>query len=934
MKKSLFLFTFLLATLMVNAQGVFTAPEEGKYPDGYVINTLLKVNGYPYESVKGVEIAAFVDGECRDVVSSAQNTERFNETNYIYSLRVMGDETDNGKSVTFKVVLDGIVYDFTTTVPYVDQGTYEPIPLVLNLDRITGVELPESIQIKQKLGTTYDLSQHLTFLYEGVEGYKPLGESSINLELSPISFDWDFGNSSDFFSVNGNTLTTIAECENSYLGYAINMNDEWGKWALYTAYTMVTITVPSVPVTSITTKSDSYTCWNGDNIADLLIGEITVLPADASNKDVKFIQKQGPTGGLNSSNVFEKPGNYVITIQSVSNESVTKDIAVTVLQHVQSITSDVTSVTVNVGENVFDAINASITVLPDNATNKKVIFSVYDTQYISTSGEALKKTPDTNGITVTVASVDNARASLQMNVIILDPVKAISINPTEITVMEGTDVDAYIHDNVTVTLTPSTVDQTAWRALPSTADATYFPDNIATTPSKTGEYYTWNIVSTENTNIQASLKVYVTEAVELSCDGYAELTIVTPGTIQLTVEKGQQYFNPALVTAVVDGDVAQVAGISADGLLVTVNGKKVTNSYFEIYYDGKYACGGKLMIGGEVTLENGWNWVSNYTDYDIPLTDELTGEYLNQYFSGTNKIVEMRSQDELLFNDPTYGVFGQINTFKAATMYKVNSTGTLGIKSFANTTSTDLNVTLKGYTWISYPVIGDHTMAYFDRNNLLSDTEEGDIIIGKDGFAEYGPQGWIATDGFRMQTGKGYIFYQENATNKTLNFGENYIEEPVSPSAKSRTPRHNVWQFNANSYPETMCVVTRIDGIQASDRYSVGAFIDGECRGKGTFVDNDVMFITVAGCTGDNVSFRLYDAETDEYMEMTEVMTFTMKKGSLRTPVTLSVSETTDISSINSQSAESSAAYNLVGQRVNSSTKGIIIKNGKKYLNK
>ena len=58
-----------------------------------------------------------------------------------------------------------------------------------------------------------------------------------------------------------------------------------------------------------------------------------------------------------------------------------------------------------------------------------------------------------------------------------------------------------------------------------------------------------------------------------------------------------------------------------------------------------------------------------------------------------------------------------------------------------------------------------------------------------------------------------------------------------------------------------MCIVAKVKGVEPSDKYSVGAFVNGECRGKGTYVTDDVMFITVAGQNGDVVSFKLYNSD-------------------------------------------------------------------------
>jgi hypothetical protein len=55
------------------------------------------------------------------------------------------------------------------------------------------------------------------------------------------------------------------------------------------------------------------------------------------------------------------------------------------------------------------------------------------------------------------------------------------------------------------------------------------------------------------------------------------------------------------------------------------------------------------------------------------------------------------------------------------------------------------------------------------------------------------------------------------------------------------------------------------------------------------------MMISVAGKTGEQVSFRLYNHITGEYSEIFETVKYAQKLGSLKKPVALSSPETTGI---------------------------------------
>ena len=171
------------------------------------------------------------------------------------------------------------------------------------------------------------------------------------------------------------------------------------------------------------------------------------------------------------------------------------------------------------------------------------------------------------------------------------------------------------------------------------------------------------------------------------------------------------------------------------------------------------------------------------------------------------------------------------------------------------------------------------------------------MIIAKKGFAEYdGVNGrWFAQDGFYLQAGKGYIYYSTSDDEKEITFDVYPSEDDAR--AKQRAPRKtvNVWQYNAGAFADNMAIVAEMKGIANPEDYTIGAFVDGECRGEGNFVTGNKMMISVAGKTGEQVSFRLYNHITGEYSEIFETVKYAQKLGSLKKPVALSSPETTGI---------------------------------------
>ena len=92
------------------------------------------------------------------------------------------------------------------------------------------------------------------------------------------------------------------------------------------------------------------------------------------------------------------------------------------------------------------------------------------------------------------------------------------------------------------------------------------------------------------------------------------------------------------------------------------------------------------------------------------------------------------------------------------------------------------------------------------------------------------------------------------------------------------------WDVNIYQYADnmSMCGIIQIDGVeQATDALELGAFNGDECRGRERLVyapiaNRYILFLTVFGEEGDEITFRLYDHQTEEEVELpcTTVLTF------------------------------------------------------------
>jgi hypothetical protein len=365
-------------------------------------------------------------------------------------------------------------------------------------------------------------------------------------------------------------------------------------------------------------------------------------------------------------------------------------------------------------------------------------------------------------------------------------------------------------------------------------------------------------------------------------------TAVAPGKVSIVIADGPHGWTAASATG--------------KGLEWTLRGMAVGEYDYYVTYDGKPMFSdqgtdkGKLIIPAEVALENGWDWISIFMPQSFALTSG-NGSFLPLL----NNIIEIRSQKGSLYNDPQKGFFGDITQLSLAEgAYKVKCGQTSdngGALVFNLGTAVDGAATMAlvpmmkpGYNWIAYPHEQNHTLATLNEF-LSANASEGDLLIGHDAFLEFNGLHWIGSvDVF--QAGKGFIYYNSSSEPISLNWGDYYMpQETITMAA-----RPTQWNYQANNYAQSMPVVATLNGVADLERYSIGAFVGDECRGHGEAVDGEHFFISVAGASGEQVCFKLYDATTDTYSDIETALNFAEKAGSLRKPVTLVTPSTAIVS--------------------------------------
>lgn len=369
----------------------------------------------------------------------------------------------------------------------------------------------------------------------------------------------------------------------------------------------------------------------------------------------------------------------------------------------------------------------------------------------------------------------------------------------------------------------------------------------------------------------------------------------------------------------------------------------------EVSYDdpdmGHLMTSTQLEVAGKQQIRTGWGWYTlNCLDGNTSI-DNVDAQYFN------NTLLDARSQFLNSYKDPTYGFFGSLWTLDASTAYRIKSTAAASTEvSFQNEGLLDVlsegyELTLsKGYNWIPYRYQYTHTLNELSENGLEF---TGRIISKNDGFAENNGNGWVGTL-TTLQPGESYLVYRESDGRADCSLrGEWMLNQPQQNAANSglgenqskRMPGaadHGQWLYNADDYAGNMTIVAELANIPDAKEMTIGAFVNGECRGEGQCVTDEegrqYMFITVHGEGDELVDFVL--ACNGAEFNLSETLPFSTGVGSLNAPFRF-VAPGVVPTAIPMASVETDAecpVYDLAGRRVSAHSNGITITRGKTVI--
>ncbi len=333
---------------------------------------------------------------------------------------------------------------------------------------------------------------------------------------------------------------------------------------------------------------------------------------------------------------------------------------------------------------------------------------------------------------------------------------------------------------------------------------------------------------------------------------------------------------------------------------------------------------GMVSVMEKLILESGWSWISLTSAMFAP-------EAIKDGF------VEARSRTDLVFNDAKWGPFGSLTMFDQSQAYKIKMQDNINpVTVYANLEGVmnyegaiESKEFIKGWNWVSYPYEYRYPVEeIFNAANFA----EGDIILSKnDGFVTLTDGAWVGTLSDLLPN-EGYMIYTANAFNCempnrfSLEQGEfeasagTEIPAPAGAAARERS----VWVYDGSRFANSMAVIAKVD-VEECEDYTIGAFVDDECRGEGRFI-NGLAFISVAGEADENVTFRLYNKVSGEFIDLDRELQFSGMAGSVKAPVTMGTIEgTTGIDEVKGENGNVKTIYDISGRKVEQMTEGIYV---------
>jgi len=969
MKKLVLLLLMLLPMVGMHAQG-WTSPSNNDFTASTVVYATLQTN--LDKPLTNFTVGAFVNDECRAV---AEVSESGKSAGILYMLRVWGDPSEESQKIIFKTYdkTTGLIYELKETETFAPEKTVgepsKPITLTLMVAESCKINLTET-----EVGATYNLMDYVVVTPEGA--------------TLPTNVEWEvqlpeaLGNQavSDYVTISGSTLTT----KKAGKGLILNLyagNDKARTLLATTTFDIIQ------HITAINLLATEFTVNKGDaeTLNDFLNNKAYTVEPEGTDDVVlwevedasviQYLESRGAYVPVKGGTTRMRP--YVVKsdgskLYPANNAWITITVVVPVTQIVFG-NEYVSTFEANVDDkNIYDRLSSLITVLPEDASNKGWTLSAADGTPITIKGETTVLADAAGSGTLVVTSKSNPEVTASIPVVVHNPAKVATFTQTTmfVIVKEGETLD--ITDKVIDNISLDGV-QNDWNGSISvqntdivSGSGTITNDGIVGqfTAKKPGSAtvtvtLTWNNYDAydgKSATIPQATKTYsftITVTQEQGLQGFAvtcpSTVVGTPGTITLTPQPAGASFdpnsirvtfgtNPALPESWASVITSSVTSADLEKIVYTYQAEipcfvtvSVTNAMGQpipLYSTGGNAQGNfsGMEVGYSLNLNPGWAWRTNtYGD--------IASEDLEKHY-GVN-LIEIRTQDDLLYNDPEWGYFGTLldtDGIAQNQCYKINMKQATSTQLFGG----KLNVISEedyqkaiiegndgvkipaGWSWLGCPYLYDRLIVNaLPQNENYTDV----VIIGKNGSVEYGADGWEG-DLTVLEAGQGFLINNPYDTELIMSFVNEFLRMQPADEVEIQGVKNQVWDYDGTKYMNNMTIVGALEGVAYPEDYIVGAFVGNECRGEG-IVKNGHAFITVHCNLGEIVSLKLYNTLTGEITAIEETVKARTRVGSLKAPLSLHV-DATAINGVNA-AGNQMEAYDLSGRRITTAQPGVSV---------
>lgn len=385
--------------------------------------------------------------------------------------------------------------------------------------------------------------------------------------------------------------------------------------------------------------------------------------------------------------------------------------------------------------------------------------------------------------------------------------------------------------------------------------------------------------------------VYILQLMVLPRLDAPVVTVEGSTTLVSSVSKGNQWFRQDGTP--VEGATEQKFTPTEDGIYYVAASNGSCYSEPSNMYRVTYKATSTL----EMDLQKGWNWISSNLSGD---EFKQVLDFIKPIQTRVERVVGFETE---LINDKQLGFVGQLKELSPTGSYHVELNEPASNTWSGNAylpTETPISVN-KGWNWIGYvPTVEIPVGLALEALNPI----EGDVVKNYEDFAMYSEGKWTGTLSI-MEPGVGYMLF--TGKNAVFNYPSTQLTPVIDPvEVREMAGNYNSvspWHMEKHKYPHNMNMIAELysgNELMLPGVFTLGAFVDGECRGVGQYVDNKI-FITIYGDINPSsrISFKAYENATQKEYDIVEGTVFANAMiGSVKAPYKLTINGATGISEV------------------------------------